>query len=252
MNRDPAIAPEAQRRRRSRTSSPRCRRSRARTTSSPCCAASNRCGPDLPRFGRALRPAHEALRLGQEPELDFAPAALASFDPAPPARRAWACASSACSGPQGPMPLHFTEYVRERLRYRGDATAARFLDIFHHRLLLLFYRAWAQAQPAVHQDRPGDDRFAAWLGASCGLDGAAHGARALPESARLFQAGLLGARSRASRRPGQAAGQLFQRARRASSRTSRTGWCWRKRIAPGSGSRAAGRSARSTAQASWA
>ena len=48
----------------------------------------------------------------------------------------------------------------------------------------------------MHHDRPDDDRFAAWLGASCGLGVEAQGPRALPESARLFQAGLLGARSR--------------------------------------------------------
>ena len=93
-------------------------------------------------------------------------------------------------GPQGPMPLHFTEYVRERLRFRGDATPARFLDVFHHRLLTLFYRAWAQAQPAVHHDRPDDDRFAAWLGASCG-EGTRARRRPLPARRSLFQAGLL-------------------------------------------------------------
>jgi type VI secretion system protein ImpH len=99
-------------------------------------------------------------------------------------------------GPQGPMPLHFTEYVRERLRFRGDATLARFLDVFHHRLLALFYRAWADAQPTVHHDRPGSDRFGAWLGASFGAEDAGPAPRALPEKARLFQAGLLGSRSR--------------------------------------------------------
>jgi type VI secretion system protein ImpH len=152
--------------------------------------------PDLPRLGRALRPSQEALRLAQEPELDFAPAGLASFDPGAAAAPRLGVRFFGLLGPQGPMPLHFTEYVRERLRYRGDAAPARFLDLFHHRLLLLFYRAWAQAQPTVHHDRPDDDRFAAWLGASCGLGVEAQGPRALPESARLFQAGLLGARSR--------------------------------------------------------
>jgi len=151
--------------------------------------------PQWPRLGRALRPSQEALRLGEEPELDFAPAGLASFTPGPAAPRL-GVRFFGLLGPQGPMPLHFTEYVRERLRYRGDATLARFLDLFHHRLLLLFYRAWAQAQPTVHQDRPDDDRFAAWLGAACGEPTAAPAARALPANARLFQAGLLGARSR--------------------------------------------------------
>jgi type VI secretion system protein ImpH len=151
--------------------------------------------PEWPRLGLALRPSQEALRLGEEPELDFAPAGLASFTQAAAAPRL-GVRFFGLLGPQGPMPLHFTEYVRERLRYRGDATLARFLDLFHHRLLLLFYRAWAQAQPTVHHDRPDDDRFAAWLGAACGESEAAQAMRALPKSARLFQAGLLGARSR--------------------------------------------------------
>ncbi|MDQ6640852.1 MAG: type VI secretion system baseplate subunit TssG [Pseudomonadota bacterium] len=152
--------------------------------------------PDQPRVGFALRPSQEALRLGQDGELAFAPAALESFDAgARPAPRL-GVRFLGLLGPQGPMPLHFTEYVRERLRFRGDATLARFLDIFHHRLLALFYRAWAQAQPTVHHDRPGDDRFGAWLGAGYGAESGNAAARSVPETARLFQAGLLGARSR--------------------------------------------------------
>jgi type VI secretion system protein ImpH len=152
--------------------------------------------PELPRIGTALRPAQEALRLGQDPELAFAPAALESFAAdARPAPRL-GVRFFGLLGPQGPMPLYFTEYVRERLRFRGDATLARFLDIFHHRRLALFYRTWAQAQPTVHHDRPGDDRFAAWLGIAFGAQGANAGPRALSENARRFQAGLLGARSR--------------------------------------------------------
>ncbi|MDQ2928238.1 MAG: type VI secretion system baseplate subunit TssG [Pseudomonadota bacterium] len=152
--------------------------------------------PDLPRFGFALRPSQEALRLGQDAELAFAPAALESFDmQARPVPRL-GVRFFGLLGPQGPMPLHFTEYTRERLRFRGDATLARFLDMFHHRLLTLFYRAWAQAQPTVHHDRPGDDRFATWLGASFGSEGEAATPRSLPNQARLFQAGLLGMRSR--------------------------------------------------------
>ena len=55
---------------------------------------------------------------------------------------------------------------------------------------------WADAQPTVHHDRPGSDRFGAWLGASFGAEDAGPAPRALPEKARLFQAGLLGSRSR--------------------------------------------------------
>ncbi len=152
--------------------------------------------PDAPRIGKALRPSQEALRLGQEPELDFAPAALATFTFKAGAAPRLGVRFFGLLGSQGPMPLHLTEYVRERLRYRNDPTAARFLDIFHHRLLSLFYRAWAQSQPAVQHDRPAEDRFAAWLGATFGLGAEVRTQGRLPEAARLFQAGLLGSRSR--------------------------------------------------------
>ena len=152
--------------------------------------------PEMPRWGCAARPAQEPLRLGQEPELDFAVAALESFTPRLQGPPRLGVRFFGLLGPQGPMPLHITEYVRERLRLRGDPTIARFLDVFHHRLLALFYRAWAQAQPAVQHDRPAEDRYAAWLGASIGLGSELPGQSSLPAPARLSQAGLLGSRSR--------------------------------------------------------
>jgi type VI secretion system protein ImpH len=147
--------------------------------------------PHAPRLGRALRPGQEAVRLGQEPELDFAPAALSSFTPGRAAPRL-GVRFFGLLGPQGPMPLHLTEYTRERLHQRSDPTLARFLDVFHHRLLLFFYRAWAQAQPTVQHDRPADDRYAAWLGAAVGLSGTVRPQDTVPQRARLFHAGLLG------------------------------------------------------------
>ncbi len=148
-----------------------------------------------PRIGSAVRPSQEALRLGQEPELDFAPAALARLDRSGAVPRL-GVRFFGLLGPQGPMPLHFTEYVRERARNAGDPTLARFLDVFHHRLLTLFYRAWAHTQPVVHRDRPENDRYAAWLGASFGLDASSRGRDDVPDAAKLHQAGLLGNRSR--------------------------------------------------------
>jgi type VI secretion system protein ImpH len=151
--------------------------------------------PEAPRFGRALRPVQEPLRLGQEPELGFAPAALARFTRQGAVPRL-GVHFMGLLGPQGPMPLHLTEYVRERSRQRGDATLQRFLDVFHHRLLSLFYRAWADAQACVQHDRPDDDRFALWMGAGTGLDGRVRPQDSLLQNARLFHAGLLGARHR--------------------------------------------------------
>jgi type VI secretion system protein ImpH len=148
---------------------------------------------DKPRLGSALRPVDEPVRLGQDPDLSFAPASLASFDHGrdgvPPRLQV---RLFGLLGPNGPLPIHITEYARERLRHVGDPTLSRFLDIFHHRFLELFYRAWAQAQPHVSRDRPDDDRFAGYIGSFAGVGRAAFRDRdALPDLAKFFHVGTL-------------------------------------------------------------
>lgn len=148
--------------------------------------------PASPRLGRALRPGAEPLRLGQDPELDFAPAALMSFraDANKPPRLG--ARFFGLFGPMGPLPLHITEYARDRLRNHADPTFARFADVFHHRALLLFYRAWAHSQPAVQADRPADDQFAKWVSALFGQAPAAlRHADSVADSAKRFAAGHL-------------------------------------------------------------
>ena len=145
-----------------------------------------------PRWGQALRPIDEPVRLGQDPDLSFAPAPLASFeakDGRPPRLQV---RLFGLFGPNGPLPLHITEYVRERLRIAGDPTLSRFLDIIHHRFLALFYRAWAQAQPHVNRDRPRADRFTVYVGSFMGLAPMPARERdALPDLAKFFHAGAL-------------------------------------------------------------
>ncbi len=152
--------------------------------------------PDSPRIGKAQRPSQEPLRLSQVAEMDFAPAPIARFDRTGPGTGRLGVRFFGLLGPQGPMPLHLTEYVRERRHQHADPTLSRFLDIFHHRLLSLFYRAWAQAQPAVQMDRPQDDRYGVWLGACFGLGSGTSGRDSVPDAAKRFQAGLLVCRSR--------------------------------------------------------
>ena len=141
---------------------------------------------EQPRTGHALRPRQEALRLAQSADLDFAPAALQQLQLRGDAAPRLVVRFFGLLGPQGPMPLHFTEFVRERTHHHGDTTLAHFLDIFHHRLLSLFYRAWAQSQPVVHLDRPEDDRYRAWLAACAGTPASSG---ALPAAALAHHAG---------------------------------------------------------------
>lgn len=164
--------------------------------------------PSEPRLGTALRPGAEPIRLGQDPELDFAPAAIMSFKPGAAGRPRLGVRFFGLFGPMGPLPLHLTEYARDRLRNHADPTLARFADVFHHRALLLFYRAWAQAQPAVQADRPADDQYAKWVGALFGqAPTPMRGADSVPDTAKRFVAGHL---SRATRNPESIAKVLGQ------------------------------------------
>jgi len=154
--------------------------------------------PDKPRIGHSQRPSDDAVRFGQTPALAFTPAMLADFKPAG--------ATGAprlevnffgLLGANGPMPQHLTEYVRDRLRNAADPTMARFLDIFHHRMIALFYRAWASAQPTVSLDRASGDRFAVYLASLVGLGmDSLRGRDAVPDQSKLHNAGHLAAHNR--------------------------------------------------------
>lgn len=155
--------------------------------------------PDKPRLGASLSPSDDAVRFGQEPSLAFAPSALAALEPGarnggPPRL---VVRFFGLLGPNGPLPHHITEYIRDRLRNSGDRAPAWFLDIFHNRLVALFYRAWADAQPAVDFDRAGADRFAVYVGALFGLGQPSLRDRdTFPDLGRLHHAGRLAPRAR--------------------------------------------------------
>ncbi len=100
-------------------------------------------------------------------------------------------------GPDGPLPLHLTEFARDRRRNQRDPTFQRFADMFHHRALSLFYRAWADVRPTVSFDRPEQDRFGEYVAALIGL--ATPGLRnrdAMPDLSKLHFAGLLSNQTR--------------------------------------------------------
>lgn len=154
--------------------------------------------PQKPRLGRGMRPHDEPIRLAQQPSMTFAPASLSSFIP-PAADRAGRLEVRffGLLGPNGPLPLHLTEYARERLYHANDPTFVRFLDIFHHRFLLLFYRAWAQAQPSVSLDRPKEDRFSTYVGSLVGLAGSKTRERCkVNDFAKFYFSGLLSRQTR--------------------------------------------------------
>lgn len=125
---------------------------------------------DKPLTGKASKPSDDPVRFSQEPYTCFAPATLhgLKFDSDSQYPRL-SQRFIGLFGPNGPLPLQLTEYARDRSRHHQDQSFARFVDMFHHRIVSLFYSAWAQSQPTVQFDRPEQDRFAMYIGSLIGL-----------------------------------------------------------------------------------
>ena len=100
--------------------------------------------PDRPRLGRSVRPGDDAVRLAQMPHLGFPAGSLAEWTGGRTAGGTLRVFVLGLLGPNGPLPLHLCEYLLDRVRREGDTTLRAFLDLFHHRVLSLFWRAMAK------------------------------------------------------------------------------------------------------------
>jgi type VI secretion system protein ImpH len=124
---------------------------------------------DRPRIGADNRAASDPVRFGQLPSLAFAPTTVAGFETPAGQSPRLLVNFLGLLGPNGPMPLHLSDYALDRLRNHHDPTLARFLDLFNHRMIALFYRAWAHNQQAVGYDRGAGDRFSVYVASLIGI-----------------------------------------------------------------------------------
>jgi type VI secretion system protein ImpH len=151
-----------------------------------------------PRLGHATRSADEPIQFCQEPSLRFAPATLQHYVKSTKTGKPRLMVNFlGLLGPQGPMPLHVTDYVHDRELNHDDHTLARFFDIFNHRIISLFYRAWACNRQTVSYDRPHEDRFSVYIGSliGIGLDSLCH-RDSVPDVAKLHFSGHLACQTR--------------------------------------------------------
>ena len=100
------------------------------------------------------------------------------------------------SGPAACCPQHYTQLVIDRVRQK-DFALRDFLDLFHHRLVSLFYRAWEKYRLPLAYERaartlpePVEDLFTRSLFCLVGLgtDGL-RGRLQIPDAAFLYYSG---------------------------------------------------------------
>jgi len=98
------------------------------------------------------------------------------------------------TGPSGALPVPYTELVVERVRYK-DTAFRDFLDIFNHRIVSLFYRAWEKYCFAVAYERKQEDPFTQFLFDLAGMGtGGLRGRLGLADQGLLLYTGLVAQR----------------------------------------------------------
>jgi type VI secretion system protein ImpH len=122
-------------------------------------------------------PEREVVRFRTRPSLGFAASAVSQIRP--PASRPGApdgeppppemgVAFLGLTGTAGVLPYHYTALLLRRVRLK-DQALRDFLDLFHHRLLSLFYRAWEKYRLPFAYERSRLD------GADAGADAVSQG-----------------------------------------------------------------------------
>lgn len=100
-------------------------------------------------------------------------------------------------GTTSPLPPFYTEDLIAQ--EEGEEVVRSFLDLFHHRLLSLFYRSWVKYRYHIQFEPSGEDPFSQRMLAFLGL-GAKEVAEktGLPVSRLLRYAGLFSQRPRSA------------------------------------------------------
>ncbi|WP_435020242.1 type VI secretion system baseplate subunit TssG [Tundrisphaera sp. TA3] len=164
-----------------------------------------RIDPDRVPVGLDGPPSREAARFHARPGLGFPASEIHEIrregqggdDPGPgPPPPDVTVSFLGLTGPMGVLPHAYTELLQAR-RKAGDPTLAAFLDLFHHRLVSLFYRAWEKHHFVVPFERGEPDPLTDALFDMVGLGGPALRDRhAFPDAVALANAPSLTRRHR--------------------------------------------------------
>ncbi len=153
--------------------------------------------PHRQPVGREAAPAAETVRFHAQVSLGFPPSAVHDIDrDTAGGQPQMTVAFIGMTGPLGVLPRHYTEMLVEGAR-KKDPTLRDFLDLFNHRVVSFFYRAWEKYRFAMAYERTlsreaGDDRFSRYLFDLFGMGTEGlRGRLTVDDRALLLYAGLL-------------------------------------------------------------
>ncbi|MGA8152325.1 MAG: type VI secretion system baseplate subunit TssG [Terriglobales bacterium] len=160
--------------------------------------------------GKFEQPAEEVAHFGVHPSLAFPASQIQSIDWPENAPARMTVNFMGLTGAEGTLPDPYTSLVIERLR-SSDTSLRDFLDIFNHRMISLFYRAWRKFRFDVAYERGERTRFSVQLLGLVGLgtDGLQE-RQAIPDDALIHYSGLLAQRPRSAQALRQILADYFE------------------------------------------
>lgn len=148
--------------------------------------------------GMFAQPRNECVRFSAHNSVCFPASEIQAFEWREAQPPAMTVNFMGLTGPLGTLPAYYTQLVAERARMR-DTALRDFLDIFNHRMISLFYRAWEKYRFTVEFERSGRDQMSRHLFELIGLGTPTlEGRQAVPDYALAFYTGLLAARVRSA------------------------------------------------------
>ncbi len=122
---------------------------------------------DHASVGGTPAPSAESVRFRAMPSLEFPASAIHSIQEDGGGPPYMTVAFLGLAGPKGVLPTHYTEAAINEDR-AGNHALVDFLDIFNHRLISLFYKAWEKHRPLIAHERAqrahsAEDNFTSYL-----------------------------------------------------------------------------------------
>lgn len=148
--------------------------------------------------GQFVHPEREVARFGAHPSLAFPASQIQAAEWPEDAPVKMTVNFMGLTGPEGVLPNPYTTLIIERIR-NSDASLRDFLDLFNHRIISLFYRAWRKYRFDVASEQGERDLFSRNLLSLLGLG--TEGMRdrqVISDDALVYYAGLLAQRPRSA------------------------------------------------------
>jgi len=166
--------------------------------------------PERTSVGRFAHPETEVARFGVHPSLAFPASQIQAMDNPENGPVKMTVNFMGMTGPEGVLPNPYTSLIIERLR-AADSSPRDFLDIFHHRIISLFYRAWRKYRFDVACEQDERDRFSRHLLSLLGLgsDGL-RDRQTISDETLIYYSGLLAQRPRTAQALQQILADYFE------------------------------------------